>query len=87
MATDSVILDVIVPTPTVSLTLFGPVQGALAGSPLDIQCTVSTVSGVELNSVMISLMGRGGDIITNDSREAISPISGSGNNFTFSLLT
>ena len=57
----------------------------MVGSPLDIQCTVSTVSGVELSSVMISWMGPGGDTITNDSRVTISPTSGSGNNYTSSL--
>ena len=85
MATDSVTLDVTVPTPTVSITPYGPIQGAMVGSPQDIQCTVSTVSGAELSSVMISWMGPGGDTITNDSRVTISPTSGSGNNYTSSL--
>ena len=75
----------IVPTPTVSLTPSGPIQGAMVGSPQDIQCTVSTVSGVELSSVMISWMGPGGDTITNDSRVTINPTSGSGSNYTSSL--
>ena len=75
----------IVPTPVVTITPSGPIQGAMVGSPQDIQCTVSTVSGVELSSVMISWMGPGGDTITNDSRVAISPTSGSGNNYTSSL--
>ena len=57
----------------------------MVGSPQDIQCTVSTVSGVELSSVMISWMGPGGDTITNDSRVTINPTSGSGNNYTSSL--
>ena len=74
-----------VPTPTVSITPYSPIQGAMVGSPQDIQCTVSTVSGVELSSVMISWMGPGGDTITNDSRVTISPTSGSGNNYTSSL--
>ena len=85
MATGSVTLDVTVPTPTVSITPSGPIQGAMVGSPQDIQCTVSTVSGVEMSSVMISWMGPGGDTITNDSRVTISPTSGSGNNYTSSL--
>ena len=72
MATGSLTLDVTVPTPTVSITPSGPIQGAMVGSPQDIQCTVSTVSGVELSSVMISWMGPGGDTITNDSRVTIS---------------
>ena len=57
----------------------------MVGSPQDIQCIVSTVSGVELNSVMISWMGPGGESITNDSRVTISPITSSGNNYTSSL--
>ena len=85
LATGSVILDVTVPTPTVSITPSGPIQGAMVGSPQDIQCAVSTVSGVELSSVMISWMGPGGDTITNDSRVTISPTSVSGNNYTSSL--
>ena len=72
----------IVPTPTLSITLM---QGTMVGSPQDIQCTVSTVSGVELSSVMISWMRPGGKIITNDSRVTISSTSGSGNNYISSL--
>ena len=53
----------------------------MVGSPQDIQCTVSTVSGVELSSVMISWMGPEGDTIANDSRVTISPTSGSDNDF------
>ena len=63
----------------------GPIQGAMVGSPQDIQCIVSTVSGVELSSVMISWMGPGGEFITNDSRVTISPTTSSGNNYTSSL--
>ena len=55
------------------------------GSPQDIQCIVSTVSGVELSSLMISWMGPGGESITNDSRVTISPTTSSGNNYTSSL--
>ena len=57
----------------------------MVGSPQDIQCIVSTVSGVELSSVMISWMGPGGESITNDSRVTISPTTSSSNNFTSSL--
>ena len=57
----------------------------MVGSPQDIQCIVSTVSGVELSSVMISWMGPGGESITNDSRVIISPTTSSDNNFTSSL--
>ena len=85
MVTGSVTLDVTVPTPTVSISPSGPIQGAMVGSPQDIQCTVNTVSGVELSSVMTIWMGPGGDTISNDSRVTISPTSGSGNNYTSSL--
>ena len=57
----------------------------MVGSPQDIRCIVSTVSGVELSSVMISWMGPGGESITNDSRMTISPTTSSGNNYTSSL--
>ena len=57
----------------------------MVGNPQDIQCIVSTVSGVELSSVMISWMGPGGESITNDSRVTISPTTSTGNNYTSSL--
>ena len=63
----------------------GPIQGAMVGSPQDIQCIVNTVSGVELSSVMISWMGPGGEPIANDSRVTISPTTSSGNNYTSRL--
>ena len=63
----------------------GPTEEGMVGSPQDIQCIVSTVSGVELSSVMISWMGPGGESITNDSRVTISPTTSSGNNYTSSL--
>ena len=59
--------------------------GAMVGSPQDIRCIVSTVSGVELSSVMISWMRPGGESITNDSRVTISPTISSGNNYTNNL--
>ena len=57
----------------------------MVGSPQDIQCIVSTVSGVELSSVMISWMGPGGESIANDSRVTISPTTSSDNNYASSL--
>ena len=54
------------------------------GSPQVINCIVSTVSGVESSSVMISWMGPGG-VITNDNRVTISPTTSSGNTYTSSL--
>ena len=74
----------LVPTPTLSL-LSDPIQGAMVGSPQDIQYIVSTVSGVELSFVMISWMGPGGESITNNSRMTISQTTYNGNNYTSSL--
>ena len=73
-----------VPTPTVTISPSGPIQGAMVGSPQVINCTVSTVSGVESSLVMISWMGPGG-VIINDSRVTISPTTSSGNTYTSSL--
>ena len=56
----------------------------MVGSPQVINCTVSTVSGVESSSVMISWMGPGG-VIRNDSRVTISPTTSSDNSYTSSL--
>ena len=56
----------------------------MVGSPLVINCTVSTVSGMESSSVMISWIGPEG-VITNDSRVAISPATSSGNTYTSSI--
>ena len=78
-------LNLTVPIPNITILPSGPIQGAMVGSPQDIQCIVSTVSGVELSSVMISWMGPGGESITNDSRVTISPTTSSGNNYTSSL--
>ena len=55
------------------------------GSSQVINCTVSTVSGVESSSVMISWMGPGGSIITSRSRATIGPTTSSGNTYTSSL--
>ena len=53
------------------------------GSPQVINCTVSTVSGVESSSVMISWMGPGGGYNTSNSRVTISLTTS--NNYTSSL--
>ena len=75
----------VVPDINITTWPLSPIQGAMVGSPQDIQCIVSTVSGVEWSSVMISWMGPGGESITNDSRVTISPTTSSGNNYTSSL--
>ena len=55
------------------------------GSPQFINCTVSTVSGVQSSSVLISWMGPGGGSIMNDSRVTISQTTSSGNTYISSL--
>ena len=74
-----------IPSVTTQSVTSSLAQGAMVGSPQDIQCIVSTVSGVELSSVMISWMGPGGESITNDNRVTISPTTFSGNNYTSTL--
>ena len=76
----------IVPTPTVTISPPGPIQGAMVGSPQVIDCAVSTVSGVEASSVMISWMGPGGNITTTNGRVSIGLVTDDGNNmYTRSL--
>ena len=57
----------------------------MVGSPQVINCTVSTVSGVESSLVMISWMGPGEGSVVNDSRVTISPTTSSGNSYTSTL--
>ena len=55
----------------------------MVGSPQVINCTVSTVSGVESSSVMINWMGPGGNITT---RVSIRSVTDDGSNmYTRSL--
>ena len=68
------------------MVMLSPSQVAVVGRPQTINCMVSTVSGVESSSVMVSWMGPGGgSIITNDSRVTISPTTSSDNTYTSSL--
>ena len=46
---------------------------------------MSTVSGVELSSVMINWMGPDGNLITDSSRIIVNPVTSSGNNYTGSI--
>ena len=79
-----------VPTPNVTISPSGPIQGVV-GSPQVINCTVSTISGVESSSVVISWVGpsatsaMGPVMNINDSRVIISPTTSSGNTYTSSL--
>ena len=78
----------IVPTPTVTISRSGPTQEAVVGSPKIINCTVSTVSGVESSLVMISWMGPGGNIEKDatNSRVSIESVTNEGNNMYTSSL-
>ena len=58
----------------------------MVGSPQVINCTVSTVSGVESSSVMISWMVPGGAITTTNGRVSIRSVTDDGYNmYTTSL--
>ena len=75
----------IVPNPTVAILPSDLIQGVTVGSPQAIECIVSTVSGVELSSVMISWMGPDGNLINDSSRIIVNPVTSSGNSYTSSL--
>ena len=74
-----------VPTPDVSVIPFHSIDGAMVGTSQEIHCTVSTVGGVEFNTVVINWMGPGRDTITNDSRVTISPTTSINNNYISTL--
>ena len=58
----------------------------MVGSPQIINCTVSTVSGVESSSVMINWMGPRGAITTTNGRVSIGSVTDNSNNmYTRSL--
>ena len=64
----------------------GAIQGAMVGNPQVINCTVSTVTGVESSSVMISWMGPGGAITSISGRISIGSVTNDGNNMYTSSL-
>ena len=75
-----------VPTPTVTISPSGPIQGAMVGSCQVIDCTVSTVNRVESSSVMISWMGPDGSITATNGRVSVGSVTDDGNNmYTRSL--
>ena len=55
------------------------------GNPQGIGCIVSTVSGVEFSSVMITWVGPDGNLATNNSRVIVNPVTSFGNNYTSGL--
>ena len=68
-----------------SVSLPDSIQGAMVGDLRMIQCTVSGGGGLNIDAVMISWGGPGGDTITNDSRVTINPTTSSGNTYTSSI--
>ena len=85
VATISNIAQHTVPTPAVTISPSHPIQGAMVGSFLVINCTISTVSGVNLNSVLASWKRSGGNPVTTDCRVTISLVSSGGNTYTSNL--
>ena len=71
-----------VPMPTVTIQLSGSVVGAMVGSPLSANCTVTTVDGVEYNAVMIDWSGPG--VATE--RFTISNVTASASNVYYKTL-
>ena len=57
----------------------------MVGSPQAIECTVDTVSGVELSSVMINWLGPDGNIITSNNRIVVNPVASFGKTYTRDL--
>ena len=74
--------------PIISVTISpsGSIQEAMVGSPQYINCTVSTASGVESNSVMIRWMGPGGFIDTTTGRVSFGSVTNDGNSMHTSSL-
>ena len=76
----------IVPTPTITISPSSRIQGAMVGIPHVINCTVNTVNGVEISSVMIRWIRARGVYLTSDTRVAITPTTSSGSNTYISSL-
>ena len=75
-----------VPVFSVITSPTGVVEGAVVGNTQAIQCTISTVSGVTANSVIINWIGPSGASITNNSRIFISSLSYDSGNYSTSSL-
>ena len=77
----------------VTISPRGPIQRAMVGSPLDINCTVSMATGVNISSVDIMWMYTApldddseGVLIMNDSRITVTnPFPSGDNSYTSSL--
>ena len=69
----------------VSISPPGPIQGAMVGDPLTIQCIANATGMLDVDLVVFNWMGPGGDTVTNNSRIIITPTSSNGNNYTSSI--
>jgi len=76
---------IIVPSLTIAIVPFGPLQGDLVGTHQEIHCTASTVSGVLLNAVKMTWTGPGGVIANSSNRVTINPTMVDGNDFISTL--
>ena len=75
----------IVPTPTVTISPSGPIQG-IAGDPLVLTCTVSTHTAVELDAVMIMWLDSEENLVMVGDRVTISDTTAIGNGTYVSSL-
>jgi len=75
----------LVPSIHITTTPNDTIQSAMVGDSITLECIVSTVSGVEFDSIIISWMKSGGNTTTNDSRVTINLITFGGNNYASSI--
>ena len=73
------------PAPILDIVPFSPIEGGMVGSPQEIHCTVGTVRGVFFNSVVMLWTSPKGNIIVNDSRVIIDPITSIDNDYISTL--
>ena len=75
----------VVPTPTVTISPSGPIQG-IVGDPLVLTCTVSTLTVVEFNAVMIMWLDSEENLVKVNDRVTISDTTAIGNGTYVSSL-
>ena len=76
----------IVPTPTVTISPSGPIQG-IVGDSLVLTCTVSTLTVVEFNAVMIMWLDSEENLVKVNDRVTISDTTTIGNGTYVSSLS
>ena len=59
----------------------------MVGSPHNIQCVISTVVGVTLDSVIVDWIGPTGSSIISDNRLVIAPLNFSSNSYTNTITS